>query len=220
MRPFVAMLSVLPLAAACRTSSEPASRPEPAPPAMTAATPTVSDDAARAHVAPLPAPVTGSHLDDDYVPRHGAAAGGRREARPIDVVLRSTPGGAQAAVDGLVIGPTPAYWNGNADGREHEFTFVLPGHAIARYRFVPITSGTVHARLIPVSEDVNAGTPPPEVVPMQPRPLDLPPANQVDAPTVAPDAAAVTPQPQPQPATAPQPPATAAPLGSSFGPTP
>src|SRR5438445_12904718 len=65
--------------------------------------------------------------------------------RPLDVTLRSTPPGADAAVDGIPRGTTPTYWSGEADGREHEFTFVLPGHAVARYRFVPITSGVIHA---------------------------------------------------------------------------
>jgi hypothetical protein len=123
------------------------------------------------------------HLDEDEGRHVAAPSNGNRQARAIDVVLRSTPTGAQAAVDGLVIGPTPAYWNGTADGREHEFTFVLSGHAIARYRFVPITSGTIHARLVPISDDVDAGVPPPEVVP--PRPWEAP---QPDTPRVAPDA--------------------------------
>jgi|HubBroStandDraft_6_1064221.scaffolds.fasta_scaffold50574_3 hypothetical protein len=126
------------------------------------------------------------HVDEpagDTARWPGPGPNANRQIRAIDVVLRSTPTGAQAAVDGLVIGPTPAYWNGNADGREHEFTFVLPGHAIARYRFVPITSGTIHARLVPISDDVDAGVPPPEVVP--PRPWEAP---QPDAPRVAPDA--------------------------------
>ncbi len=132
-----------------------------------------------APVAPL------GHLDDDATRWPGPpSTNANRQTRPIDVVLRSTPTGAQAAVDGLVIGPTPAYWNGNADGREHEFTFVLSGHAIARYRFVPITSGTIHARLVPISDDVDAGVPPPEVVP--PRPWEAP---QPEPPRVAPDAA-------------------------------
>lgn len=124
------------------------------------------------------------HLDEDDSHRAANPSNASRPSRAIDVVLRSTPTGAQAAVDGLVIGPTPAYWNGTADGREHEFTFVLSGHAIARYRFVPITSGTIHARLVPISDDVDAGVPPPEVVP--PRPWE---PVQPDAPRIAPDAA-------------------------------
>src|SRR5579862_8202123 len=65
-----------------------------------------------------------------------------RGSRPIDITLRSTPPNAEVSVDGLPLGNTPAYWgNGVADGRDHEFVFVLPRHAVARYRFVPITSG-------------------------------------------------------------------------------
>jgi len=138
-------------------------------------------------------PATGStiatgHLDDDPDTRHITTGDPRRASRPIDVMLKSTPTGAQAAVDGIVIGPTPAYWSGNADGKEHEFTFVLSGHAIARYRFVPIASGTIHARLVPISDDVDAGVPPPEVVPpVFTRPPDPP------APLLAPDASVVNP---------------------------
>jgi hypothetical protein len=125
------------------------------------------------------------HLDDDPDTRHIATGASNRPSRPIDVMLKSTPTGAQAAVDGIVLGPTPAYWNGSADGNEHEFTFVLSGHAIARYRFVPIASGTIHARLVPISDDVDAGVPPPEVVPpVIVRPPDPP------APLLAPDAGA------------------------------
>jgi hypothetical protein len=80
-------------------------------------------------------------------------------ARPIDIVLRSSPPGATAAVDGVPVGPTPTYWSGEANGREHEFTFVLPGYAFARYRFVPITSGVVHARLEVLADDTDAGVP-------------------------------------------------------------
>jgi hypothetical protein len=129
------------------------------------------------------------HLDDDVGHRTTQPAASRT-SRPIDVILRSTPTSAQAAVDGIVIGPTPAYWSGNADGREHEFTFVLSGHAIARYRFVPITSGTIHARLIPIAPDeVDTGKPPPELVPPAMKQPDAPPPPQPDAPLiVAPDA--------------------------------
>ncbi|HEY3803392.1 MAG TPA: hypothetical protein VGL61_12325 [Kofleriaceae bacterium] len=132
-----------------------------------------------------PVPIAPGHYDDDDAAHHvSAPPAAGRNSRQIDVTLRSTPPGAQAAVDGIVIGPTPAFWNGVADGHEHEFTFVLPRHAIARYRFVPITSGVIHARLIPVSEDVDAGVPPPEVVPPSMVPMAPPP----DPPLLAPDA--------------------------------
>jgi len=106
-----------------------------------------------------------------------------RPSHPIDVILRSTPNSAQVAVDGMPLGPTPAYWNGTADGREHEFTFVLSGHAVARYRFVPITSGVIHARLEPIpDEQIDAGVPEPAPPPGIPT-------------IVAPDAAAPVPPP-------------------------
>jgi len=95
------------------------------------------------------------------------------------------------AVDGTVIGNTPAYWLGTADGREHEFLFTMKGYAIARYRFVPLVSGVVHGRLDRITDDLDAGVaPPPEVVPQRhPQgPMITPPAP----PTITPDAAAPT----------------------------
>jgi len=167
------------LVAACSTATP---EPRPAP----AAAPIDASDASVRPPAPPRAPSGTGHLDDDGAPRAATPPAQGRSSRPIDVILRSTPTEAQVAVDGIVIGATPAYWNGTADGREHEFTFVLPGHAIARYRFVPITSGTIHARLQPVSEDVNAGVPPPEVVPPTVRQPDSPPPPLPDAPLLAP----------------------------------
>jgi hypothetical protein len=80
-----------------------------------------------------------------------------RGQHPIQITLRTSPPGASAAVDGTPVGTTPAYWSGDADGREHEFTFDLRGYALARYRFVPITSGVIHARLDPIAEETDAG---------------------------------------------------------------
>lgn len=114
-------------------------------------------------------PDSGMHLDDEAPPPAPPAqppatplrpAG---HAKPIDVVLKSTPPGAMAAVDGVQIGPTPTYWNnGEADGREHEFTFVLRGYAAARYRFVPVASGVIHARLEAIADErpADGGTAP------------------------------------------------------------
>jgi hypothetical protein len=116
-----------------------------------------------------------------------------RPARPIDITLRSTPSGARVAVDGAPIGNTPAYWMGTADGHEHEFVFELRGHAIARYRFVPITSGVIHPRLEAITEELDAGVaPPPEVVPHPPTKSSIapPPAP----PTAPPPDAAEQPQ--------------------------
>lgn len=132
-----------------------------------------------------------------------------RPGRPIDVTLRSTPPGAQVAVDGVVIGNTPAFWSGMADGHEHQFLFTLRGHGIARYRFVPVSSGVIHARLEPIIEQPDAGVPPPEVVP--PAPASVPPASSVvqpeqpSAPLLTPDAAVVPPP---------------GPTGSAIGPQP
>jgi hypothetical protein len=99
---------------------------------------------------------SGFHLDDpdvEYeVPRRPVRA---RKGRPIEIVLRSSPPGAIAAVDGVTIGPTPSLWQGAADASAREFTFVLPGYAIARYRFVPTQSGTVHATLEPIKLDAK-----------------------------------------------------------------
>ncbi|MEO6774395.1 MAG: hypothetical protein ABI467_15470 [Kofleriaceae bacterium] len=153
--------------------------------------------------APVPAPVpmdaraqqplgvTGAPLEPtrDDQPRPPAS---NRPSHPIDVILRSTPNGAEAAVDGLPLGPTPAYWNGTADGHEHEFTFVLPGHAVARYRFVPITSGVIHARLERVpADEVDTRVPVADPTPGIPKLPPVPPVR-VEAPAplapAAPDA--------------------------------
>jgi hypothetical protein len=66
-----------------------------------------------------------------------------------------------ASVDGTVIGRTPAYWEGEADGTPREVTFVSPGHAMARYRFIPVTSGTIHGRLEKLRVDFPDAGPPP-----------------------------------------------------------
>jgi hypothetical protein len=114
-------------------------------------------------------------VDPDPTHRVPAAKKPRvRPARPIDIMLKSSPSGATAFVDGVAIGPTPTYWYGDSDGKEHEFAFSLRGHGVGRYRFVPIQSGTVHARLAPMTEDTpidptkapGGGTPR--------RPLDTP----------------------------------------------
>jgi hypothetical protein len=130
------------------------------------------------------------HLDDDVGGRPVTPPPGpNRPGRPIDVTLRSSPPGARVSVDGQPLGNTPAYWSGLADGHEHEFLFTLPRHAIARYRFVPVSSGVIHARLDPIAEDVDAGVPPPEVVPSQ-HPSLVVPTPAVPAPVALPPVAA------------------------------
>ncbi len=127
---------------------------------------------------------TERHIDEGAEPRpSGSQPSPSRQGRPIDVTLRSTPPGAQVAVDGTVIGNTPSFWSGTADGREHEFVFTMRGYAIARYRFVPIASGVIHGRLDPIREESDAGVPapPPEVVP--PRPHEPPSMHPPAPPT-------------------------------------
>jgi hypothetical protein len=156
------------------------------------------------------------HLDEDVTDRPvQTTPQPARAGRPIDVTLRSTPPGAQVAVDGMVLGNTPAFWSGMADGREHEFVFTMRGHAIARYRFVPVASGVIHGRLDPIHEDSDAGTatPPPEVMP--PRPPTTPSVNPPSAPPtiVQPDAPISVTPPGASPAPAPAPESGSAPVG-------
>lgn len=153
---------------------------------------------------PPPPPTPAGHTlapEERSEPVHAAPPGNvGRAARPIEVTLRSTPSGATAAVDGTVVGITPAYWGGDADGREHEFTFDLKGFALARYRFVPVTSGVIHARLDPIAEETDAGVSPESAAPGAGAVLVNPPpaANPADAapaptPVLVPDAALAPP---------------------------
>ena len=139
------------------------------------------------------------HVDDDGAP-HAVQAQQQpnRPGRPIDVTLRSTPPGAQVAVDGAVLGNTPSYWSGMADGREHEFVFTMRGYAIARYRFVPVSSGVIHGRLDPIHEETDDGVPapPPEVMAPKATGAVTPPNPPT---TVVQDAADVPPGPVPGP---------------------
>lgn len=175
--------------AACSSNEAP-----PPPPAPVA----VPVDAGLAGITTIAGfdPSSGMHLDEDVPSERRAINRKHRPGRPVDIVLKSTPPGAIAAVDGRQLGPTPVYWDGGvADGREHDFTFVLSGHATARYRFVPLQSGVVHARLEPIAvKRVDAGVPPrstPQFVPLAPPPTVLGP---VDAGVRAlPDAAAAPP---------------------------
>jgi hypothetical protein len=116
----------------------PATRPTTTPHAAT-----TTDPAAAAAGPELGA----MHLDDATIEYQVAEPAPRRKGRSIELLLRSTPSGAVAAIDGQALGPTPALWQGEADGRAREFTFVLPGYASARYRFVPLQDGVVHGSL-------------------------------------------------------------------------
>lgn len=135
-------LVVLALLAACSEKSVPVAKTDTPKQGSAVAVPVAPPDR------PPPRP--------DDVP-HAQPPQPARGAHPIQITLRTTPPGASAAVDGTPVGTTPAYWSGDADGREHEFTFDLRGFALARYRFVPITSGVIHARLDPIAEETDAG---------------------------------------------------------------
>lgn len=113
-------------------------------------------DAAPAAPPPsLPAaPLTGTHIDEHgegYRPAAYQPARPSTLRRPknkdIELVLRSSPPGATASIDGKAIGNTPTFWHGPADGKPHEYTFTKKGYAMARYRFVSTQSGVVHGSL-------------------------------------------------------------------------
>jgi hypothetical protein len=93
------------------------------------------------------APASGTHLDGalGYKPRGHSTP--TIKGKVVELVLRSTPPGATASIDGKEIGVTPTFWSGAADQRAHEFTFVKAGHSMARYRFVATHSGVVHGNL-------------------------------------------------------------------------
>jgi hypothetical protein len=98
--------------------------------------------------------------------------------------------GAIASVDGSRLGVTPVVWGGDG-GIAHEFTFVMAGHALARYRFVPVTNGIVHGTLARIPDDAvvpalapSGGTVngPPRSLPPPPPPIDAaPPPPPIDA---------------------------------------
>jgi hypothetical protein len=130
----------------------------------------VTYDAAPAPEAPAaskPAPTTGTHLDTStstYQPRsfQPTSITKRETAKTIELILRSTPPGATASIDGKPIGITPTYWRGVADGKSHEYTFTLDGYAMARYRFVSTQSGVIHGTLtslLPVVEGQSQALP-------------------------------------------------------------
>ena len=143
---------------------------------------------------PEPAPAVVSDGGADAVPQPvvetpTARPAPKRPTRPIEIILRSTPGESEAWVDGAYIGITPQVWGGET-GAPHTFMFKKAGYAMAQYRFVPVTTGILHPRLDPVAEDVDAGVAPPrEVAPAE---LAPPASIAVDA-----DATPMAPPPPP-----------------------
>ena len=180
--------------------------PSPAPPAPSNVIAQVTPDAYVPGITTIgTVDVSGVHIDDDSATPAPISRNPSRVARRLEVLLRSTPPGALAAVDGVSIGPTPILWEGEFTGREREFTFALAGHRVARYRFVPLSNGVVHGRLeenelVPGALGALGGPP---VAPLtKPAPMPVKPAAvapvapttvapPVTAPFVAaPDAAA------------------------------
>jgi hypothetical protein len=203
-----ARLVLLTLIAGCSDDdgAETKAPPPPAPPYLIDAAPLEAEPVPT----PLPAydPASGYHLDD----AEGGTTARRtertppRERRYLQLMLKSTPSGAIAAVDGKVLGRTPLFWEGEFTGREREFTFVLPGYSMARYRFVPLQNGFVHGKLVKVSSDVGDGGVPEIPTPESAEPLARPERGRAAAeskdrprPTPPPDAA---PAPAPAPALA------------------
>ena len=91
-------------------------------------------------------------------PAEPAADSKRNDSRTakLRLTLRSTPTGATAAVDGREVGQTPMVHEIEADGQVHQFTFVLTGYSMERYRFPPVRDGVIHATLRPI-EPADAG---------------------------------------------------------------
>jgi hypothetical protein len=173
------VLAALVAIAACRGDDASTSAPS-APPTVNTpidAAPTPVD--AITFIAARDAAAT--HLDDDP---EGVSTGtggvAPRSRRNLEILLRSTPPGAIAVVDGRRIGTTPTYWEGEFTGRSREFVFLLPGHALARYKFVPTSSGIVHARLTQITSDSDAAMPDYPLPAEQPDPPP-PPRRPVDA---------------------------------------
>lgn len=195
---------------ACNSGSEGSGAALP-PPSTAVRVDAGTPRAVDAGVTALPSfdPGSGFHLDDTPVTR---PAGGRapRDLRPVQILLRSTPPSAIAAVDGVRLGPTPVLWEGMLDGLPHEFTFVMAGHSLARYRFVPVTSGIVHGTLVKLTDDKGAGVP--EIPPV------APPANRTRSGNGS-TGAIERPSPPPVDA-APPPPVDAAAPSSPFAPPP
>jgi hypothetical protein len=71
------------------------------------------------------------------------------------IQLRSTPAGAEAAVDGRPAGRTPVTVDILDDGKQHEFTFLLGGYGLERYRTRPVQNGVIHARLRAIPADAG-----------------------------------------------------------------
>ncbi len=162
---------------ACATGDAPAAEPAADPIAIDAGVPAAE------------VPVALDRVADRPRERPGHAR------RAIELLLQSTPSGALAAVDGVVVGTTPAYWEGEFTGRPREFTFARPGYGIARYQFVPMVDGIVHGRLQPMSAEAAARALALPAPPAGARPPEPPPPPDAAPPPTPPDAPDVTARP-------------------------
>lgn len=174
----------LAVSAACKGDDEPApSAPPPPPTPIAAVDAAVPPDGITAIGAYDPS--SGLHLDDDTPGARRPTGAAVHTHRTLEILLRSTPPGATVAVDGVIVGQTPGYWEGDFTGREREFTFVMPGYAMARYRFVPTTNGVVHGRLTKIISDEAVAGSGAAAIPKPPTP---PPTSQSPVPPPAPPA--------------------------------
>jgi hypothetical protein len=128
-------------------------------PAAKPATSTENQPApADAATPPSPPPAVGAHLDPSEIQyRPSIAPRAHSNAPKIKLVLRSTPSGASASIDGKAIGITPTYYEMPVDGRSHDFTFSKEGYSVARYRFVATHGGVVHGTLKKLVAAPDAG---------------------------------------------------------------
>jgi hypothetical protein len=176
--------------AACLVLASCRSKGDPAPPAVAVDAGSAAATAPAHGITELPAydPDAGMHLDRDEREPVAPTARPRGRGRTLGILLRSSPGGAIAAVDGQPVGPTPTYWEGEFTGGEREFTFTLAGYAVARYRFVPITGGVVYGHLEAIATGERAA---PEITPAR-RPMPAPVAPSPLVQMVLPDASPAT----------------------------
>lgn len=107
---------------------------------------------APAAAAPTPAPAP---APAPAPPPVAAKAAPADAPAPLQIQLRSTPSGAEVSVDGQPRGTTPATVDLADDARDHEFTFILAGYAMERYKFRPVKGGVIHAKMRPVGIDAG-----------------------------------------------------------------
>jgi hypothetical protein len=101
------------------------------------------------------APVVAKEAPEEIAAKPEPAAPPPSAKAKLQISLRSTPGGAEAQVDGKPAGKTPVTVPVDDDGKEHEFVFLLPGYGMERYKTSPLKNGVIHARMRPVPADAG-----------------------------------------------------------------